>query len=100
LEEVKNPRFTWGELLFGIATSSAGAIAGALTTDIQLDSPKGVVFYVVLPMVTVGTFVAYLFCRTSSFGKASEIARELLTAIPDPDKALWISKKGVLDESE
>jgi hypothetical protein len=86
LEEIRNPRFTWGELLLGIATSCAGAIAGALTTDIKLDSLKGIGFYVVLPMVAVGTFVAYLFCRTHSFGKAADIAREVLTEIPDPDK--------------
>ena len=88
LEKIENPRFTWGELLLGIATLAAGAIAGALTTDIQLNSPKGIVFYVLLPMVAVGSFVAYLFCRTTSFGQASEIAKEVLMELPDPDKAI------------
>jgi len=100
LEEVKSPRFTWGESLFGVATSCAGAIAGALTTDIQLASPKGVAFYVILPMVAVGAFVAYLFCRTDSFGKAANIAREVLADIPDPNEATWTSEQGVSNESE
>jgi len=100
LEEVRNPRFTWGELFFGIATSCAGAIAGALTADIQLDSPKGIVFYVILPMFAVGTFVAYLFCRTNSFSKAADIAREVLAEIPDPDKTTLVSRQGASDEPE
>jgi len=86
LRDIKNPRFTWGELVFGIATLSAGAIAGALTTDIQLDSQKGIIFYVILPMVAVGSFVAYLFYRAISFSKASEIARDVLAELPDPDE--------------
>src|SRR5918911_1162237 len=45
LQEIKESRFPVGEILLGISTAVLGAVAGALTTEIKLDSKRGILFY-------------------------------------------------------
>jgi hypothetical protein len=88
LQKIEERSFPWGEVLLSVSTFAAGAIASALTTSITLNSLSGIIFFVILPMVAVGSFVAYLFNRTTSLSNASEIAREVLQELPDPDKTI------------
>jgi hypothetical protein len=47
----------------------------------------GKFFYLVLPIIGTGTFVAYIFLRRSSVVDVPRIANDILTDLPDPEKA-------------
>ena len=59
LQAVAAQGFPLPELLLGISTLTAGAALSAVISGVQLGSWRGVVFFVILPMVAVGSGVAY-----------------------------------------
>jgi len=77
--------FPWPEILLTIAGASFGAFAGAFSGSIELNSTKGIVFFVFVPMVFVGSTVAYFFTRINPIMAANNIATELLSDLPDPE---------------
>ena len=87
LAQVSTPRFPWHELALGTSTLAAGAVLGALPADIKAGSPLAMFFYSLLPIVAVGTFVAYLFLRRLTIREPAGAASEVLSELPNPDKA-------------
>jgi len=65
---------------------SGGAFLGALTAPIDTKSPLYVVFYSVLPAITLSSFIAFLFVRHRTMMDARKIARSVLDELPDPDQ--------------
>ena len=86
LTSVRGTRFSWAELLIGLATLAAGASLGAVASGIELSSSRGVLFYVIFPPITVGCLVAYGFVRYRNLANPTEVIKEVLDELPDPDK--------------
>ena len=86
LAEVLTPRFPWHEVALGASTLAGGAFLGALPADIKAGTVQAVFFYTLLPMITVGAFVAYLFLRRSTVREPTHAASDALSELPDPDK--------------
>ena len=87
LQSITEVSFPIAEVLLGVATLCAGASLGALTTDIKLDSSKGMIFFILLPVVAVGCTVAFAFYRHYTAKSAAQIATDVLAELPDPNKA-------------
>lgn len=87
LAAVASPRFPWHEVWLGVSTLAAGGFLGALPADnIKGATRIGVLYYTILPIIAVGSFVAYLFLRRSALRDPAEAAGEVLNDLPDPEK--------------
>jgi hypothetical protein len=86
LSQFKDAKFPWTEVLLSIATTCIGAILSALVAGIQIVSPQGIVSYVILPCVAIGTFITSILIRKLSQHNVADIAKEVLSDLPDPDK--------------
>lgn len=87
LAKVSNPNFPWHEGALGASTLATGAFFGALTADIKAGTGQWIFFFAVLPTIAVATFVAYIFLRRSALYEPASAAAEVLSELPDPDKA-------------
>lgn len=62
--KAKKKTFPWAELLLGIATMFIGAFLSALISKMPYEfSFLSVLFYSICPILGIGCFVAYIFCR-------------------------------------
>lgn len=93
LRSISGDRFPLPEVLLGIATLTAGATFSAVISGVQLDSWRGVVFFVILPMVAVGSGVAYGMLRHFSLRTTQQLAEDILADLPDPDRSLDVGSK-------
>lgn len=88
LQKIKNNQFTWNEILLGVAAAGVGIIASAYIADVKLDTGKGVFCFVITPCSTVGAGVAYGILKALTNISASQIAKEILNDLPNPDEAV------------
>lgn len=96
LESLEKQEISLTEVLLGISTASLGGILGALASGVPFELTFGSIsFYVFLPMLLVGCLVAYIFKRKEQFRNPSNIARDLLEELPDPDKTISLDKKNI-----
>lgn len=93
LSSASAPTIPLGDLLLGVATLTAGAFLGALISNVPLDSWRGVLFYILSPIVAAGTGVAFAFVRTSHGRQCYEVARDVLDELPDPEQTKEINNK-------
>lgn len=84
-EDAKKSEFPWSEILLAISTTCIGCFLGALTSNIELNSLKGIIMYVVSLVIASGTFVAYLFIRKGSISDVNDLADKVKEYIVDPD---------------
>jgi hypothetical protein len=84
-EEQKN-RFPWHELCLGLSTSFLGIFFGALASNVELKSFKGIIFYIVGLVISTSSFVAYVFFRKDSIKSINELSNSVNEYLPDPDK--------------
>lgn len=84
LGQISVINFPWAEILLAIAAIIIGATLSAIISGVELDSIKGIFFYVVLPPIGAASFISQIFIRSSSTAKSSQIARDLIEEIPDP----------------
>ncbi len=87
LAKVSNARFPWHEIMLGISSLAFGAFLGALPADLKAGTYLAILFYTVMPILGVGTGVAFFFLRHKSGSDAAQEANEVLGDLPDPDKA-------------
>jgi len=89
-------RFPWPELLLGLATLSLGCSFGGLASGVPwaviksgvaAPSSRALLFYVLFPILGVGSLVGYFCLRHFGGQAASAIAQDLLDELPDPDRA-------------
>lgn len=93
LQTVAAQGFPLPELLLGISTLAAGAALSAVISGVQLGSWRGVVFFVILPMVAVGSGVAYGMLRRFSLRDTQHVAEDILNDLPDPDRSIDLRPK-------
>ena len=68
--------------MFGISMLLWGAIFSALISKVPLESVHGILFYILAPMIAVGTGVAYFIRRGNSRDSNRAVANALLEALP------------------
>lgn len=90
LQEIIDNKFIWNEVLLGIAAAGIGIITSAYFADIQLNSLKGVISFVIIPCITMGTGVAYIIFKNFTNVSAIQIAQEIMKDIPNPDEAVEV----------
>jgi len=87
LAKISASVFPWHEICLGISTLAAGGYLGSLTSStITSGSLQAIFFFNILPIIAVGTFIAYFFLRQSKIKEPSEVAVEVLAELPDPEK--------------
>lgn len=93
LQTVATQRFPLSELLLGVATLTAGAALSAVISRVQLGSWRGVVFFVILPMIAVGSGVAYGMLRRFGLRATHHLAEDILNDLPDPDRSIDVRSR-------
>ena len=88
LDAIKGQKYRYGEILLGVSTLAVGASLSAWISGVLLDSPKGVAFFVMTPMIAVGCGVAYLIHRGEGSRSARHLADDALQDLPDPSKTV------------
>jgi hypothetical protein len=88
LKALRRSRFPIADICLAFSTLTAGASFGALTSGLTTASSLWWIFYTIMPMIAVGTFVAYLYLGKESITHGDSIAEEVLAILPDPDNAL------------
>lgn len=78
--------FPWAEVLLGVSTLCAGGGLGALASGVAWNTDKAVFYYVILPVIAVGTGVGYALLRHLTPNNASLVAQDILEELPDPDR--------------
>ena len=86
LDSLTNRCFPLHELCLGIAGLCGGGSLGALVQGTSLSSILGVLFYVVLPIVTAISGTTYFFLRREEISSPLTVARRVLRDLPDPAK--------------
>lgn len=86
LTRIANMAFPWHELALGVCTLAIGAFLGALPANLKPESRWTVFFYTIMPVLGVGSGVAFLFLRKKPSVDAAADANEVLRELPDPDK--------------
>jgi hypothetical protein len=79
--------------LLGVSTLTAGAALSAVLSGVQLGSWRGVVFFVILPMIGVGSGVAYVTLRHFGLRATQHIAEDILNDLPDPDRSIDVRSR-------
>ncbi len=88
LQTVAAHEFPLPELLLGTSTLTAGATLSAVISGVQLGSWRGVMFFVILPMIAVGSGVAYGMLRRFSLRATQHLAEDILNDLPDPNRSI------------
>lgn len=87
LDRVAESKIPWADVTLGLSTLALGGFLAAFLTDVTPGSGEEVVFFSVLPVLGVGFLVWHIASRHHRHQDASEIAREVLAELPDPDKS-------------
>jgi len=85
--------FPLPELSLGVSTLAGGAALSAVVSGVQLGSWRGVVFFVILPMIAVGSGVAYGMLRSFGPRATQHIAEDILKDLPDPDRSIDVRSR-------
>lgn len=83
LTTLRASSFPWAEILLAFSSLGVGAILSSLLSDVTLSTLKGKFFFIVLPPLTFGGIVAYLFVRHIETVSASSVAETLLADMPN-----------------
>lgn len=93
LQSIADERFPFAEILLGVSTLAAGGALSAIVSNVQIASWQGTLFFVLLPVVAVGSGVAYgVLCRIKKI-ETEHMAKDILQNLPDPDRAVDVRKK-------
>ncbi|ERP32018.1 hypothetical protein [Chitinivibrio alkaliphilus] len=63
LTTLRASSFPWAEILLAFSSLGVGAILSSLLSDVALSTLTGKFFFIILPPLTCGAIVAYLFVR-------------------------------------
>jgi hypothetical protein len=88
LAELAADHFPWAEVCLGLTTLSLGATISAWISGIVLSSGKGVILYVIVPMIGSGAGVGYFMLRQLWTDNVGRIAQDLLNDLPDPGRTV------------
>ena len=86
LEKIKNTNFTLAEVILTAAATTGGTWLGAFSSSITYTSDPWLwrLYFAFLPFVALALALIYFFKRQQTLSKASDLATEVLAALPDP----------------
>ena len=83
---VKKTTFPIAELLLGLATLFLGAFLSAVMSQIEYKFAfLSILFYSICPVVGIGTFVAYFFCRKNEGDNIKTFAEKIEDCLQNID---------------
>lgn len=85
-DDAKASKFPWSELFLAISTTCIGCFLGAFSSNVELNSLKGIIMYIASLVIATGSFVAYLFIRKEAISDVNDLADKVKEYIVDPDK--------------
>lgn len=85
-DDAKKSDFPLSEILLSIATTCIGCFLGALASNVQLNSTKGILMYVASLVLGTGTAVAYFFVRKNTIKDINSLCNNIKEYIVDPEK--------------
>lgn len=93
LESIGMQCFPVHEVLLGVCTLATGGALSALVSGVQMETGRGLVFFVVLPAVAVGCGVAYGMLRHFTLQATHEIVNQILREdLPDPERTIDVRR--------
>jgi hypothetical protein len=93
LESIGDQRFPFSELLLGVSTLAAGGSFSAIVSGVSLSSWRGVLFFVLFPVIAVGCGVAYGMLRHFTPRATQQVAVSVLEDLPDPERTIDVRDK-------
>lgn len=86
-------KFPLTEILLGVSTTLIGVVLSSIAADIKIEETKGIIIFVVLPVIAAICGTSYFFVRANNVVLISKFAQELLKEIPNPDATTQKQKK-------
>lgn len=87
IKKVENSKINYSDLFLSLGMVGAGAIISALLADIKIDSTLGIIFYVVVPVVSAICLAIFYFKRKENSTNIETILADLIEEMPNPDEA-------------
>lgn len=84
LEELSSQGLPWREAALGFSMLAAGAALSAWASGVRIDTAKGALFFVLMPVISSASFVAYMFLRKLD-GFDRNRLKDVVSYLPDPD---------------
>lgn len=93
LQELSSQRLPWRELALGLSTLAAGAALSAWASGVHIDTAKGALFFVLMPVIASCSLVAYMFLRKLDSFDRNRL-KDVVSYLPDPDDTSGMSLSG------
>ena len=89
LVAIRDSSFPWHEILLAIASLTIGTSLGALSSEISYTGNPILwkFLFMLLPVIGLGTGIAYAFLRYQNTKGTAATAREILEVLPDPNNS-------------
>ena len=87
LSTLNGKKIPWPEFFLAVSSLGIGSILSAIASDVKLATFKGTFFYLILPPITVGVIVSYIFVRRIENVSVSSVVNALLSDIPNMDNS-------------
>lgn len=83
LAKLKEKPFPWAEVYLAASSSGFGASLSSLLSEQSIGTTKGIIFFVLIPILATAGFAAYLHLRKLETVSATFIADILLEEMPN-----------------
>lgn len=84
-DDAQKSNFPLSEILLATATTCIGCFLGALASNVQLNSTKGILMYLGSLVIGTGTAVAYFFVRKNTIKDINALCNNIKEFIVDPE---------------
>lgn len=81
LEQLKESKFQWDELLLAISTLFIGGIISAVIGNVEIATKQGIFFYIISPPIGMCTLVITIMLKMNSNGKRKVTADDVLSEL-------------------
>lgn len=91
LKQSSKSKFPIHELLLGISTTGLGFFLSLIFSNQEYNKW----IYILTVAISIGTFVAYLFSRKTNIVELSDVSKEILQYLENPDEAVQVRKEEI-----
>lgn len=93
LESIAQHRYPKSDVLLAVFTLGVGGALSAALAGVKLPSWQGMVFFIGLPLVSVGCIVAYGMLRHFAPKSVQQLAADILEDLSNPDDSVDVTKR-------
>jgi hypothetical protein len=93
LENLVRNTFPTEEVLLAVSMLAAGGSLSAIVAEVALASWRGVVFFIALPLISVGCGVAYGMLRHFTLRTVKQVSEDILDDLSNPDQTVDVTKR-------